>query len=115
MSIEDGLAWFDGESSEGRKEIMRSLDLCLFQSHPNHADILKGIETSRLKETYSPCVMLLKKPFNEARQKALKLSGLDQRRAFELFVSVFAIADERRREEQCKGGCTHEWHNLHKL
>ncbi|MFD6549736.1 DUF5958 family protein [Streptomyces sp. NPDC058398] len=27
-------------------------------------------------------------------------------------VSVFAVADARRREMYCKGDCGHAWHNL---
>lgn len=67
---------------------------------------------SRLRDTYSPCVVVLRKHFNEARQKVLSMSELDQRRAFQLFVSIFAVADARRRTVQCRDGRTHEWHHL---
>ncbi|MEU6896019.1 DUF5958 family protein [Streptomyces sp. NPDC046557] len=33
-------------------------------------------------------------------------------KAFRVLVSVFAVADTRRRETSCKGTCGHPWHNL---
>ncbi len=111
-SLEEGLKWFDDATEKDRKEIMRSLDLCVHQSHPNKEDIEVGIENSGLKETYSPCVLIRSKPFNEVRQKILKMPLLDQRRAFIMLISIFSVADARRKSEQCANGCTHEWHNL---
>lgn len=32
--------------------------------------------------------------------------------AFRVLVSVFSVADTRRRETCCKGTCGHAWHNL---
>jgi hypothetical protein len=112
IPIEEGVEWFTSASDESKSEIMRALDLCIFQSHPNNEDIENGIVKSELKETYSPCVLIRKKPFNEVRQKVLNMSGLDLVRSFRLLITVFGIADERRRNEQCIGGCTHDWHNL---
>ncbi|WP_410092895.1 DUF5958 family protein [Streptomyces sp. uw30] len=40
-------------------------------------------------------------------------SAIDERRkAFRLLIAVLAIADERRRERFCSGGCGHWWHRL---
>ncbi|WP_225631412.1 DUF5958 family protein [Streptomyces solaniscabiei] len=39
-------------------------------------------------------------------------SLLERRKAFRLLVAVLAVADERRRERFCSGGCGHWWHNL---
>ncbi|MFF4433976.1 DUF5958 family protein [Streptomyces sp. NPDC001513] len=33
-------------------------------------------------------------------------------KAFRVLLSVFAVADTRRRETYCKGACGHAWHNL---
>jgi hypothetical protein len=112
VSLADGLEWFDGATPDFRLEIMRSLDLCIFQSHPTIEDIEQGIKKSGLKESYSPCVLIRKKPFNQVRQKILEMPELDLRRGFVLLISVFSVADLRRRETQCKGGCTHDWHNI---
>jgi hypothetical protein len=40
------------------------------------------------------------------------LPSYDRARAFLLLVALFAIADTRRRERYCAGGCSHEWHQL---
>jgi hypothetical protein len=113
--LEEGIAWFNESAAKHRLEIMRALDICVFQSHPNEEDVKSGIAESGLKDTYSPCVLVLRKPFNLARQKVLSMVGLDQERAFRLFLHIFSVADRRRRETQCKEGCSHEWHNLQKL
>lgn len=110
--VEAGISWFNQSASVQRLEIMRALDLCIFQSHPTKEDVKSGIAKSGLKDTCSPCIVVQRKPFNLARQKVLSMTGLDQERAFRLFLSIFSVADRRRRETQCKGGCTHEWHNL---
>lgn len=112
IPLAEGLEWFQSSDENTRSEIMRTLDLCIYQSHPNKDDIEKGIEKSGLKSTYSPCILIQTKPFNEVRRKVLRMSGIDQDRSFRLFVTVFSVADERRRKEQCAGGCAHDWHNL---
>ena len=112
ISLGEGLAWYDESDSHSRNEIMKALDLCLFQSHPTQEDVEKGIKKSGLKATYSPCVLARKKPLNEARQKVLNLPEPDRRRGFILFLSIFSVADKRRRKTQCKDGCAHEWHNI---
>ncbi|WP_185230341.1 DUF5958 family protein [Teredinibacter franksiae] len=112
IPLEQGMEWFQSSDEETRTEIMKTLDLCIYQSHPSKEDIEKGIVASGLKNTYSPCVLIRVKPFNEVRRKVLRMSGIDQIRSFKLFVNVFSVADERRRKEQCESGCTHDWHNL---
>ncbi len=114
-SEELGFEWFDSSSEQERNEIMKALDLCIFQSHPTSEDIEQGIKKSGLKETFSPCVLVRKRPFNAARRKVLGMTDLDQKRAFRLFMAIFSVADERRRKTQCKNGCTHDWHNLQAL
>ena len=112
ISLDEGLAWYDESEADSRNEIMKALDLCIFQSHPTKEDVEKGIKKSGLKETYSPCVLARIKPFNEARQKLLNMPEPDRRRGFILFLSIFSVADKRRRETCCKDGCAHEWHNI---
>jgi len=40
------------------------------------------------------------------------MKGLDQYRSLILFISIFGIADKRRKKEQCNGRYTHELHKL---
>ena len=109
---DEGIVWFENANAEERDQIMRAMDLCIFQSHPTTEEIEQGIAKSHLKPTYSPCIVVVKKHFNEARQKILGMRGIDQMRAFQLFLAIFSVADQRRRETECTKGCSHEWHNL---
>ncbi|MDN3649605.1 DUF5958 family protein [Reinekea marina] len=112
IPLKDGFEWFSNSSDAKKNEIMKSLDYCIYQSHPTVKDIEEGLIKSNLKETYSPCVLIRKKPFSEVRQKVLRMNGLDQERSFKLLLSVFSVADERRRKTQCIDGCDHEWHQI---
>ncbi|MFE2263165.1 DUF5958 family protein [Streptomyces griseosporeus] len=40
------------------------------------------------------------------------LPAAEHVQAFRVLVSVFAVADTRRRETYCNGACGHTWHNL---
>ena len=103
------------EASDVEKEtILREFYFILHQSHPTKADIEKGVELSGLKATYTPCVVMLKKPFSEACQKILVMPKNEWIKSFRLWVGVFSISDLRRRETDCKNGCSHEWHNIQK-
>ncbi|MET7897689.1 DUF5958 family protein [Streptomyces mirabilis] len=62
---------------------------------------------SVLRPTYMPTVMLTRWRLNTA-----DLPSYDRARALRLLVALFAIADTRRRERYCVGGCSHEWHQL---
>ncbi|MHB9857430.1 DUF5958 family protein [Streptomyces sp. YIM S03343] len=33
-------------------------------------------------------------------------------KSFRVLLSIFAVADTRRREMECRGTCSHAWHNL---
>lgn len=58
IPLKDGIEWFSKSSEAERKEIMHSLDNCIFQSHPSVEDIELGTIKSGLKETFSPCVLI---------------------------------------------------------
>ncbi|WP_330239215.1 DUF5958 family protein [Streptomyces sp. NBC_00525] len=50
---------------------------------------------------------------DEQLGKIAGLTPLDERRkAFRLLIAVLSIADARRRERFCFGGCSHWWHRL---
>ncbi|WP_370592245.1 DUF5958 family protein [Reinekea sp. G2M2-21] len=112
IPIEVGLKWFASSTDAQKLEIMGSLDLCVSQSHPTSEEIIKGTGLSGLRPTYTPCVIVSSRPFREARSKLKQLRGIDQDRAFSLLLAIFSLADQRRRESDCREGCVHEWHNL---
>ncbi|WP_435810147.1 DUF5958 family protein [Streptomyces mirabilis] len=68
---------------------------------------MEATARSGLRPTYTPTVMPTRCRLNMA-----ELPSYDRARAFRLLVALFAIADTRRRERYCVGGCSHEWHQL---
>ena len=115
ISKENGVEWFLNSTEEMRKSILVILNLCLHQSHPNELEIEEGIIKSGLKQTYTPCVILRSNNFTNARHKTLKLPSHEWDKVFSLWITIFIIADTRRRKTECRDGCEHYWHNLGKL
>ena len=115
VRVEDGIDWFNASDLDTKRNILQSLSVFLIQSHPTSDEVEKGIARSELKRTYTPCVLMVEKPFNEAVAKIRNLPENEWRIAFVLWLSIFSIADKRRRETECLDGCTHEWHNIGNL
>ncbi|MFF5019421.1 DUF5958 family protein [Streptomyces sp. NPDC001165] len=68
----------------------------------------RGIET-----THTPAVLITRGPIDQQLGKIAGPTPVDERRkAFRLLIEVLAIADGRRRERFCSGGCGHWWHQL---
>jgi hypothetical protein len=109
ISMEEAEKWFKKSNNIKKKEILKVLKLCLHQSHPSHEEIERGIKESGLKETYTPCVLMKKKKnLNEAIFKTYSLPEKEWMKTFALWIKIFSIADKRRRETDCKNGCSHE-------
>ncbi len=66
VKLRDGIAWFDAFDVKCKKEILQSLSYFLSQAHPTRNEVDDGIKLSGLKPSYTPCVLLAKKPFNDA-------------------------------------------------
>jgi hypothetical protein len=107
--------WYLGLAENQQYEVLRTLNICIFQSHPAQEEIENGIKVSGLKDTYTPCVIMLKNNFRNARQKVLALPANEWHKSFRLWLAIFTLADTRRRETDCKNGCGHWWHNLDKV
>lgn len=112
IDLRDGIYWFVGCELESKKEILQSLSWFLSQAHPTREEVSAGICLSRLKSTYTPCVIMMEKPFKEALGKILLLPENEWEKSFILWITILGVADKRRRETDCCNGCTHEWHNL---
>ncbi|MFF7452543.1 DUF5958 family protein [Streptomyces sp. NPDC008132] len=79
------------------------------QVHITAADRRAGVMRSGVKPTANPSVMICMDP---PRYGFTGLPSAEHIKAFRVLVSVFAVADTRRRETYCKGACGHAWHNL---
>jgi hypothetical protein len=115
LTLKDGIDWFDASDPITKKDILQSLSAILTQSHPTADEVEKGINRSELKRTYTPCVLMAEKPFSEAVAKIRNLPDNEWRKTFILWISIFSIADKRRRKTECLDGCAHEWHNIENL
>ena len=108
----DALAWFRNQEPDARQKTLRSLQNFALQAGATANDIAQSIADSQLKLTYTPCVLLQTKELREALAKIVMLPSEEQDKSFALLLSLFAVADHRRRNVQCENGCSHEWHNL---
>lgn len=105
--------WFEGQEPSNKKHILLALSNICMQAHPLLTEVPKAIEQSGLKPTFTPCVLLMQASSPEGSfGKIVSLPAIEQAKSFRLLISLFIIADTRRRETDCKNGCTHAWHNL---
>lgn len=108
-TLDDGTAWFSGLSLPQRERALRQVAGYAMQAHITAADGRVGVARSGVKATANPCVMICMDP---PRYGFAGLPADEHVRAFRVLVSVFAVADTRRRETHCRGTCGHSWHNL---
>ncbi len=115
VKLQDGIDWFNAFDVKSKKGILQSISYFLSQAHPTRNEVDDGIKLSGLKPSYTPCVLLAKKPFNDAMKIIGSLPENEWEKSFILWISILSIADKRRRETDCLNGCTHEWHNIENL
>lgn len=108
-TIDDGAAWFSGLSQARRQEVLREVAGYAMQAHITAADGRAGVAPSGVKPTANPSVMICMDP---PRTGFANLPADECLKAFRVLVSVFTVADTRRRKTYCKGICGHAWHNL---
>jgi hypothetical protein len=108
-----GLQWFERLTAAERAAVLRDLAYITHQSNPKFEEVPQAVVRSGLNPTFTPCVVLRKadRPTN-ALSRIASLPEPEHVKSFRLLMALFSIADARRRETQCKDGCTHEWHNL---
>jgi hypothetical protein len=108
-TLDAGVRWFSGLAPARRQDALRDVGHIAMQAHITAADGRAGVAISGVKPTANPCVMICMDP---PRYGFANLPADEHVAAFRVLVSVFAVADTRRRETHCKGACRHAWHNL---
>jgi len=112
-----GAAWFNQGTPADRTDALERLALFCWQAHPTLAEVELAVGRSGLKRTHTPCAILLSAqtlghhPF----RRVAELPANEQEKAFTLLLAVLSVADARRRQDHCAGGCTHDWHKLPQL
>ncbi|WKU42683.1 DUF5958 family protein [Streptomyces sp. VNUA116] len=108
-TLDAGVGWFSGLAPARRQEVLQDVAGYAMQAHITAADGRAGVARSGVKPTANPAVMICMDP---PRYGFAGLPAAEYVTSFRVLVSVFAIADTRRREMYCKGACGHAWHNL---
>jgi hypothetical protein len=113
IGFDDGLAWFGKLDLINQKEIIHKLIYFIQQSHPDKDSIDLGLEIAPIKKTMTPVVLLKTQDnLNIALNKIIDLPDSEIHKSFITLISIFKVADKKRREIWCKNSCTHEWHNM---
>ena len=110
ISQEDAKKWFLRFPTEYQQEILQRLSYMTLQAGAREEDVSLAIAKSKLRPTYTPCVLLSRGRLKEQMAKLLKLPPSEFIKTFFLLMSLLAIADARRYCKYCQDGCSHWWH-----
>jgi hypothetical protein len=115
LPFSEAVQWFDALPQEDQQPWLKTLALMCHQAHPQPQEIDPAITLGGLKPTFTPCVMLktAAQP-GHVLGRVANLPTEERQKAFRLLFALYCIADTRRRENQCRNGCSHEWHNFDK-
>ncbi|MFG3013631.1 DUF5958 family protein [Streptomyces cinerochromogenes] len=108
-TLDAGVDWFSGLAPTQQQAVLQEVAGYAMQAHITAADGRAGVARSGVKPSANPSVMICMDP---PRYGFAGLPSAEHVKAFRVLVSVFAVADTRRRETYCKGACRHAWHNL---
>ncbi|MCD8031003.1 MAG: DUF5958 family protein [Bacteroides sp.] len=87
------------KNSCNKKALFDEILYLIMQSKPKQEDIEPTIVESKLKPTYTPCV-LLRKGFNNNLYKIIDLPDNESEKAFILLLSLFRICYYRRFQQE---------------
>jgi hypothetical protein len=104
------VTWFDALTQSRQREILDELKLMVSQAKPVLDDGPAAVQASGLRSTFTPCVLLSRGYTLQVVTKIVGLPADEYRKSAALLLTLFAIADRRRRETQCASGCSHWWH-----
>ncbi|MFE5856144.1 DUF5958 family protein [Streptomyces sp. NPDC056500] len=111
--MSEGIEWFDGLGQEAQTETLLVLRHHCVQARAVAEDAPESIRSAGLRPTHTPAVLISQGRIDHQLAKIAGLAPLDERRkAFRLLIAVLTIADARRRDRFCSGGCSHWWHGL---
>ncbi|WP_406114679.1 DUF5958 family protein [Kitasatospora purpeofusca] len=108
-TLEEGTAWFSLLPQAERTAVLQEVAGYAMQAHITAADGSAGVARSGVKPTANASVMICMDP---PRYGFAGLPAEEHVKAFRVLVSAFSVADTRRRQTYCQGGCGHSWHNL---
>ncbi|MFJ3882624.1 DUF5958 family protein [Streptomyces sp. NPDC090077] len=111
--MSEGIEWFDSLGPDEQSVVLLFLRHHCIQARAVAADAPESIRRAGLRPTHTPAVLISRGRIDEQLGKIAGLRPRDERRkAFRLLTAVLTVADARRRELYCSGGCGHWWHHL---
>ncbi|WP_374206801.1 DUF5958 family protein [Streptomyces noursei] len=111
-SLEDSVAWFSSLEQVEQKSVLHEVVRYVMQAHATVNDAREGLLRSGVKSTMTPAVLIVREPILEKMGKIINLPPGEYVKSWRVLLSTFAVADTRRREMECRGTCSHAWHNL---
>ncbi|MDQ0065127.1 DUF5958 family protein [Chryseobacterium lathyri] len=88
---------FNNLDIENKKNYLEEILHLILQSKPNNDDIEQAIEESKLRPTYTPCILLKKGGVaTQNLKKLVSLPNNEQQKVLILLMSLFRIAYLRR-------------------
>ncbi|MEV0445944.1 DUF5958 family protein [Streptomyces spectabilis] len=111
-SLDDAVAWFSSLEQVEQKAVLHEVVRYVMQAHATVDDAREGLARSGVKPTMTPAVLIVREPILEQMGKIINLPPGEYVKSIRVLLSTFAVADTRRRETECRGTCSHAWHNL---
>lgn len=112
LPLDEGVTWFASLEETDRKEVLHEISCYALQAHITTEDGREGVARSGVKPTMTPAVLIVREPILERMSKLINLPAAEHTKAFRVLISTFSVADTRRRENECRGACSHDWHHL---
>ncbi|MDQ0639307.1 hypothetical protein QF042_002872 [Pedobacter sp. W3I1] len=87
---------FDNLDQVKQEEMLNGITYLILQSKPIYEDVEVAINSSGLKPSLTPCILLKKGVLNANLQKIIKLPKREYNSVLKLFLNLFKIAYKRR-------------------
>ncbi|MET7474959.1 DUF5958 family protein [Streptomyces sp. NPDC005648] len=111
-SLGDAVAWFSSLEQVEQRAVLHEVVRYAMQAHATVDDAREGLARSGVKPTMTPAVLIVREPTLEQMGKIVNLPPGEYLKSIRVLLSTFAVTDTRRRKTECRGTCSHAWHNL---
>ncbi|MFE9776385.1 DUF5958 family protein [Streptomyces sp. NPDC005931] len=112
LGYEESVDWFSSLEPFEQRAVLQEVVRYSMQAHATAEDGREGVSQSGVKPTITPAVLIVRAPILEQMGKILNLPPSEYVNSFRVLLSTFTVADTRRRETECRGSCSHPWHNM---
>jgi hypothetical protein len=107
VEIEDLILIFNSFSLDEKKKYLNDLLFFILQSKAQDEDIEPAIENSKLRRTYTPCVIIMKGVGTHNLKRLLNLPENELNKSLILLLNLFKVAYLKRFETEKKD--TYKW------